>query len=137
MALHPGRNRLRFRIAVLKQGLYVLKHALVHVGRLSLCLRACLPGDGGPPLDVLASTPALLPTLTDARPVPRSADAAIGSLDAGGERRTHHDSLACSKTLLVAGVLPVSAYLTQSHQHRGDKLLHCECISVLWLLCFA
>ena len=48
MALQPGANRLTFRVTVLKQGLYVLKHVLARIGRLTLRLRSALAGTQHP-----------------------------------------------------------------------------------------
>lgn len=93
--LCPGANRLCFRVEVLRQGLYVLKHAQLRAGgALSLRLRACAPGEGGPPPALLATAlPALPLALPDARQVaaPAASDA-IGTLDPRGATVNHQSS---------------------------------------------
>ncbi len=78
--LQPGLNRLIFRVSVLKQGLYVLKHVHARLGRLSLLLRSALPDEAGLPPDVLTSSP--LPALSELQPQP----VAIGAVDPRGTR---------------------------------------------------
>lgn len=81
--LQPGANRLAFRLAVMKQGLYVLKHAHCRLGRLALRLRVALPEDGGPPIDALTAVPPALPAAAADAQFP-GAGPAFGAVDALG-----------------------------------------------------
>lgn len=84
VALQSGTNRLPFRLHVMKQGLYVLKHAHCRLGRLALRLRAALPDEQGPPLDsITALPPALTAAAADAQFFPGSGPP-VGAIDALG-----------------------------------------------------
>lgn len=96
ITLQPGLNRLTFRVSVLKQGLYVLKHVRARLGRLSLLLRSALPVEGGPPPDVMTSSPALA-ALSDSQPQP----AAIGSVDPRG--KMHPTWVHMSICIIISG----------------------------------
>lgn len=85
ITLQPGGNRLAFRLGVMKQGLYVLKHAHFRLGRLALRLRAALPEDGGPPLDLLTALPPVLPPAAAESQFPGSGPA-VGAVDTLGAR---------------------------------------------------
>ena len=82
--LQPGANRLFFGVAVMKQGLYVLKQAHCRLGRMTLQLRAALPDEKGPPVEALTMLPPLAAAVTDQQgPGSVPAFGAVDSLGAG------------------------------------------------------
>ncbi|BDA42992.1 hypothetical protein COCOBI_03-8860 [Coccomyxa sp. Obi] len=104
VALQPGANRLAFRLHVMKQGLYVLKHAHCRLGRLALQLRAALPDEEGPPLDALTALSPALPA--DAQFFPGSGPP-VGAVDALGNVREAAvvlHALACQPRLRLSAV---------------------------------
>ena len=85
VALQSGANKLAFRLHVMKQGLYVLKHAHCRLGRLALRLRAAIPDEHGPSFDVLtALPPAVSAAVGDGQSFPGSGPP-VGAIDALGE----------------------------------------------------
>ena len=109
--LQPGANRLAFQVSVLKPGLYTLKHLHVRLGRLSLRLRAALPDDEGPPVDLLTAPP-VMPVLSEAQSTAQQP--AIGDVDALGEPMVSShiiDVTAEHKPFSVLSCMPSTAVL--------------------------
>lgn len=84
IVLQPGANRLAFRLHVMKQGLYVLKHAHCRLGRLALRLRAAFPDEQGPPLDALTVLPPALPAAAADAQFFTGSGPPVGAIDALG-----------------------------------------------------
>lgn len=109
--LQPGANRLAFQVTVLKPGLYTLKHLHVRLGRQSLRLRAALPDDEGPPVELLTAPP-LMPVLSEAQSTAQQP--AIGDVDTSGELMAPSYMInvtAENKSVSVLSCMPSTAML--------------------------